>query len=87
MAGGVTDTSEQLQQISDQLTWNSSDVDSILTQLASVAQAQFEEPWAQGQIDAAGLHQAFERVARLAASASPTHRSIKLSMASSSVLG
>jgi ABC-type transporter Mla subunit MlaD len=36
MAGGVTDTSEQLQQISDQLTWNSSDVDSILTQLASV---------------------------------------------------
>jgi len=94
MAGGITVTPEQLQQISSQLTSGASEIESILSQLANLvsplqsewvgaAQAQFEELWTQWQSDATGLHQALEGVAQLTASASQSYASTEQSIASS----
>ena len=94
MAGGITVTPEQLQEISAQLTSGASEVESILSQLANVvsplqsewvgaAQAQFEELWNQWQKDATGLHQALEGVAQLTQRASQAYSATEQNIASS----
>jgi len=94
MAGGITVTPEQLQEISSQLTAGASEVESVLSQLANVvsplhsdwvgaAQARFEELWTQWQSDASGLHQALEGVAQLTAQASQSYESTEQNIASS----
>ncbi len=94
MAGSITVTPEQLQEISTQLVSGASEVESILSQLANAvsplqsewvgsAQAQFEALWSQWQSDAAGLHEALEGVAQLTAQASQSYASTEQSIASS----
>jgi WXG100 family type VII secretion target len=94
MAGGITVTPEQLQEISAQLTSGASEVEQILAQLANyvsplhsdwvgAAQAQFEELWQQWQTDANGLHQALEGVAQLTAQASQAYSATEQNIATS----
>ena len=94
MAGGITVTPEQLQEISAQMASGASEISSILSQLANLvaplhtdwvgsAQAQFEDLWSQWQSDAAGLHEALEGVSRLTAQASQAYATTEQSIASS----
>jgi WXG100 family type VII secretion target len=94
MAGSITVTPEQLQEISSQLVSGASEIESILSQLANVvsplhsewvgaAQAQFENLWAQWQRDATGLHEALEGVAQLTAAASQSYAQTEQSIATS----
>jgi len=94
MAGGITVTPEQLQEISAQLAAGASEVESILQQLANAvaplhtewvgaAQAQFEELWQQWQSDATGLHAALEGVSQLTAQASQAYSATEQQVASS----
>jgi WXG100 family type VII secretion target len=84
MAGGITVTPEQLQEISAQLASGAADIEATLARLANivsplhsdwvgVAQAQFVELWQQWQTDGTGLHQALEGVSQLTAQASQAY--------------
>ncbi len=85
MASGlIRVTPEQLQQVSGQLRAGASNVDGILAQLASnvaplgsdwagVAQARFQELWAQWQRNARGLNDALNGIAQLMAQASANY--------------
>jgi early secretory antigenic target protein ESAT-6 len=87
-------TPEQLQQVSSQLTAGAGNVDGILAQLAAnvaplgsdwagVAQARFQELWAQWQRDASGLREALNGIAQLMAQASANYESTEQSIAAS----
>ena len=85
MASGlIRVTPEQLQQVSGQLRAGASNVDGILAQLASnvaplgsdwagVAQARFQELWAQWQRNARGLNEALNGISQLMAQASTNY--------------
>lgn len=93
MASGlIRVTPEQLQQVSGQLRAGASNVDGILAQLASnvaplgsdwagVAQARFQELWAQWQRNARGLNDALNGIAQLMAQASTNYDSTEQSNA------
>ncbi len=77
-------TPEQLQTVSTQLSSGSTQVESILSQLAAqtaplgsdwagVAQARFTELWSEWQRNAAGLHEALTGIAQLMAQASSSY--------------
>jgi WXG100 family type VII secretion target len=94
MAGGITVTPEQLQEISGQLQSGAAEIEAQLSQLANLvaplqsewvgaAQAQFEALWTQWQNDASGLHQALEGVAQLTAQASQAYSSTEQQIAGS----
>lgn len=83
-SGLIRVTPEQLQQVSGQLRAGASNVDGILAQLASnvaplgsdwagVAQARFQELWAQWQRNARGLNEALNGIAQLMAQASANY--------------
>jgi WXG100 family type VII secretion target len=93
-AVGIKVTPEQLQQVSSQLTAGASNIDGILAQLASnvaplgsdwagVAQARFQELWAQWQRNAKGLHEALVGISQLMAQASASYEQTEQSIASS----
>lgn len=94
MASGlIRVTPEQLQQVSGQLRAGASNVDGILAQLASnvaplgsdwagVAQARFQELWAQWQRNARGLNDALNGIAQLMAQASANYDQTEQSNAS-----
>jgi WXG100 family type VII secretion target len=76
VAGTISVTPEQLQQISAQLTSGAGEVESILSQLAGYvaplqgdwvgqAQARFEALWTEWQNSARGLHEALTGIAQL----------------------
>jgi 6 kDa early secretory antigenic target len=93
MASGlIRVTPEQLQQVSGQLRAGASNVDGILAQLASnvaplgsdwagVAQARFQELWAQWQRNARGLNDALNGIAQLMSQASANYDSTEQSNA------
>ena len=93
MASGlIRVTPEQLQQVSGQLRAGASNVDGTLAQLASnvaplgsdwagVAQARFQELWAQWQRNARGLNDALNGIAQLMAQASANYDSTEQSNA------
>lgn len=93
MASGlIRVTPEQLQQVSGQLRAGASNVDGILAQLASnvaplgsdwagVAQARFQELWAQWQRNARGLNDALNGIAQLMQQASANYDSTEQSNA------
>lgn len=87
-------TPEQLQQVSAQLNAGAGNVDGILAQLASsvaplgsdwagVAQARFQELWAQWQADARGLHEALTGISQMMAQAAANYESTEQSIAQS----
>lgn len=91
--GLIRVTPEQLQQVSGQLRAGASNVDGILAQLASnvaplgsdwagVAQARFQELWAQWQRNARGLNDALNGIAQLMAQASANYDQTEQSNAS-----
>lgn len=77
MAGGyIKVTPEQLQSVASQLQAGTANIDGVLGQLAAqvaplgsdwagVAQARFEQLWAQWQRDARGLNEALTGIAQL----------------------
>lgn len=82
--GLIRVTPEQLQQVSGQLRSGASNVDGILAQLAAnvaplgsdwagVAQARFQELWAQWQRNARGLNDALNGIAQLMQQASANY--------------
>lgn len=82
--GLIRVTPEQLQQVSGQLRSGASNVDGILAQLAAnvaplgsdwagVAQARFQELWAQWQRNARGLNDALNGIATLMQQASANY--------------
>jgi WXG100 family type VII secretion target len=92
-SGLIRVTPEQLQQVSGQLRAGSSNVDGILAQLASnvaplgsdwagVAQARFQELWAQWQRNARGLNDALNGIAQLMSQASANYDQTEQSNAS-----
>ena len=92
-SGLIRVTPEQLQQVSGQLRAGASNVDGILAQLASnvaplgsdwagVAQARFQELWAQWQRNARGLNDALNGIAQLMAQASANYDQTEQSNAS-----
>jgi WXG100 family type VII secretion target len=93
-AGSIRVTPEQLQQVSSQLTAGAGNVDGILAQLAAsvaplgsdwagLAQARFQELWAQWQRDASGLREALNGIAQMMAQASASYASTEQSIAAS----
>ncbi len=94
MAGGITVTPDQLRTISAQLNSGSSEVESILNQLAGyisplrtdwvgAAQAQFEALWEQWQKDAAGLQQALSGISQLTSNAASAYETTEQGIATS----
>ncbi len=92
-SGLIRVTPEQLQQVSGQLRAGASNVDGILAQLASnvaplgsdwagVAQARFQELWAQWQRNARGLNDALNGISQLMAQASANYDQTEQSNAS-----
>lgn len=76
MAGAISVTPQQLQQISARLTSGAGEVESILTQLAGYvaplqgdwvgeAQDRFETLWTEWQNGARGIHEALTGIAQL----------------------
>jgi WXG100 family type VII secretion target len=94
MAGGITVTPTQLQEISAQMSSGAADVEATLSRLAGVvsplrsdwvgsAQAQFEVLWDQWQKDGAGLQQALTGIAQLTQNAATSYETTEQSVASS----
>jgi len=94
MAGGITVTPAQLQEISAQMSSGAADVEATLSRLAGVvaplrsdwvgaAQAQFEALWDEWQRDAAGLHSALTGIAQLTQNAASSYETTEQSVASS----
>ena len=94
MAGGITVTPEQLQEISAQMSSGAADVESILARLRSIvsplqtqwmgtAHVQFEALWEQWQRDGNGLQQALIGIAHLTQNAAASYESTEHSIASS----
>lgn len=94
MAGSITVTPEQLQQIAGQLTAGAGEIESILSSLAGLvsplgadwvgqAQAQFEALWEQWQRDGAGLHEALTGIATLTQQAGAHYESNEQAIAAS----
>lgn len=94
MGVGIKVTPEQLQQVSTQLSAGASNVDGILAQLASsvaplgsdwagVAQARFQELWAQWQRSAKGLNESLTGISQLMSQAGANYASTEQSIASS----
>ncbi|HEV2754963.1 MAG TPA: WXG100 family type VII secretion target [Actinomycetota bacterium] len=92
-SGLIRVTPEQLQQVSGQLRAGASNVDGILAQLASnvaplgsdwagVAQARFQELWAQWQRNARGLNDALNGISQLMSQASANYDQTEQSNAS-----
>ena len=93
MAGGITVTPAQLQEISAQMSSGAADVEATLSRLAGVvsplrsdsvgaAQAQFEALWDEWQRDAAGLHSALTGIAQLTQNAASSYETTEQSVAS-----
>jgi early secretory antigenic target protein ESAT-6 len=91
---GIKVTPEQLQQVSSQLTAGASSIEGTLAQLASnvaplgtdwagLAQARFQELWAQWQRNAKGLNQALTGISTLMSQASANYSSTEQGIASS----
>jgi WXG100 family type VII secretion target len=91
---GIKVTPEQLQQVSGQLQAGASNVDGILAQLASavaplgsdwagVAQARFQELWAQWQRSAKQLNESLNGISHLMRQASATYAQTEQAIASS----
>lgn len=87
-------TPEQLQQVSGQLRNGASNVEGVLGQLATsvaplgsdwagVAQARFQELWAQWQRNAKGLNEALTGISTLMAQASAGYADTEAQIASS----
>lgn len=94
MAGGISVTPEQLQQISAQMSAGAADVEAILSRLAGnvaplqsewvgSAQAQFEALWDEWQRDANGLHSALTGIAQLTQNAATSYESTEQSITTS----
>lgn len=93
-AMGIKVTPEQLQQVSGQLNAGASNVDGILAQLASsvaplgsdwagMAQARFQELWAQWQRSAKSLNESLTGISQLMSQASASYSQTEQSIASS----
>ena len=91
---GIKVTPEQLQQVSGQLQAGAGNVDGILAQLTSavaplgsdwagVAQARFQELWAQWQRAARELNQSLTGISRLMSQASVNYSQTEQAIASS----
>jgi WXG100 family type VII secretion target len=89
---GIRVAPEQLPQVAAQLRAGAGNVDGVLGQLAAgvaplgtdwagVAQARFQELWAQWQRDARGLNEALNGMAQLMAQASSTDEATEQSIA------
>lgn len=94
MAGAISVTPEQLQQIAGQLTSGAGEVESILGTLAGYvtplqgdwvgqAQQQFEALWAEWQTSARGLHEALTGIATLTLQAGAAYEANEQGIASS----
>jgi WXG100 family type VII secretion target len=94
MAGSISVTPEQLQEISGQMSSGAANVEEILSRLAGTvaplqsewvgaAQAQFEALWDQWQTDAAGLHSALMGIAQLTQNAATSYDTTEQSIATS----
>jgi WXG100 family type VII secretion target len=95
MAGAISVTPEQLQQIGSQLTNGAAEVESILATLASyvaplqgdwvgAAQQQFEALWAEWQSSARGIHEALTGIATLTQRAATAYENNEQGIAASS---
>jgi WXG100 family type VII secretion target len=93
-AVGIRVTPEQLQQVSGQLSGGSSSIDGTLSQLASsvaplgsdwagVAQARFQELWAQWQRSAQQLNESLTGISQLMQQASANYEQTEQAIASS----
>jgi 6 kDa early secretory antigenic target len=91
---GIKVTPEQLQQVSSQLTAGASSIEGTLAQLASnvaplgsdwagLAQARFQELWAQWQRNAKGLNQALTGISQLMSQASANYSQTEQGIAAS----
>jgi WXG100 family type VII secretion target len=91
---GIRVTPEQLQQVSGQLAGGASNIDGTLGQLAStvaplgsdwagVAQARFQELWAQWQRSAQQLNEALTGISQLMQQAGSNYESTEQAIASS----
>jgi WXG100 family type VII secretion target len=91
---GIRVTPEQLQQVSGQLGGGASNIDGTLGQLAAsvaplgsdwagVAQARFQELWAQWQRSAAQLNEALTGISQLMQQAGANYESTEQAIASS----
>jgi ESAT-6 family protein len=89
---GIRVAPKQLQQIAAQLRSGAANVDGVLGQFAAgvaplgtdwagVAQARFQELWAQWQRDARGLNEALNGIAQLMAQASSSDEATEQSIA------
>jgi ESAT-6 family protein len=89
---GIRVTPEQLQEVSARLTAGAGDIEGILAQLAGgvaplgsdwagVAQARFQELWAQWQSSGARLHEALTGIAGLTAQAAASYQDTEQSIA------
>ncbi|HKE99373.1 MAG TPA: WXG100 family type VII secretion target [Actinomycetes bacterium] len=90
---GIRVTPEQLAHVAAQLVAGAGNVEGLLQQLAAhvaplggdwagLAQARFQELWAQWHRDARGLQEALTGIARLMAHASSSYESTERSIAS-----